>query len=153
MKRFKIFLIILFSGLLITSCNKSDSTRYDEQKTVDQKTLLSNPAYRQGIMDAILNLQGQTSETKGAEFLPVFFLAEGFGFFDDSGTKLVTFSAIMDGDDFLRENPDGTYTVHMTSNEAISELQDYISGEYYFGTNGHMVMNYSGPALLTPISV
>jgi len=153
MKKLTLLLVVLLTGLLITSCNKPspEPSNPPGDSKINNVSLLSDPEYRQALLNTLTTYASQNPATRGAEFLPVFYTPQGFGFFDETYTKLVTFSALPDENDFIRLNPDGTYTVHMVSDEAFSELVDYMSGEYYSGTGGQMIMNYSGPVQLIPI--
>ena len=147
------FYAVLISGLIFTSCEKSvtDTGNSGNMSTENTFNPVLTGEYRQGLSNALTAYTDQLAGERSAEFLPIFFTSYFFGFFDDDLINLVTFSTELDGNDFLRENPDGTYTVHIASNNAFSELFNYSTFEYYFGSDGHMTMNYSGPAELIPV--
>jgi hypothetical protein len=149
MKKFSVLFLILLTGLVINSCNKPATHQDDQVARTDGQ--LSDPVYRQALMAAFTDIAAQNQATREAEFLPVFFTQQAFFVLDETMTKMAVFSTDLDGNDFLRENPDGTYSVHITSNTATNELYDYSTFDYYVGYNGNMVMNYSGPADLMGI--
>jgi hypothetical protein len=146
----RILLAVLISGFIFNSCEKSasDNEQFANQKAENSAKPFLTPEYRDAL---IATVKAYTEENKGvrsAEFLPIFFNTAYFGFLDDDMINIVAFSTVLDENDFLRENPDGTCTVHISSNDATCELFNYLTYESYYGENGHMTMNYSGPATL-----
>ena len=155
MKKLVIILFISITGIMMSSCIKpgSESSVPDNDVKGNKADLLADPVYRQALQTAITSCIDQYSAEKGAEFIPAFFGMDYFGFFDDDFIKLATFSTALDADDFYRLNPDGTVTVHIESENALSEMFDYSTYGYYAGFNGHMVMNYTGPVVQVPIII
>jgi hypothetical protein len=153
MKKTTILLLVMITGLFINSCNKStvETVSPEETSLIQNSGLNSNEEYRQALYSTIKDYTNQSQGNRGAEFPPVFFTEQGFYVIDETGMKLATFETELDGNDFLRENPDGTVTVHIVSDNATSALFDYMTYDYYSGINGHMIMNYSGPALMIPV--
>jgi hypothetical protein len=145
-----IFYAVLISGLIFTSCEKSqtDTGISGNINTENTTNPILTGEYRQALANAMTAYTDQYAGERSAEFLPIFFTSYFFGFFDDDLINLVTFSTELDHNDFLRENNNGTYTVHIASNNAFSELFNYSTFEYYYGSEGHMTMNYTGPAEL-----
>jgi hypothetical protein len=150
MKKYAILWLVLIAGISVTSCNKSVNEPAVNEFNAESINSgpLSNADYREALFNAMKTYVSQDEGTRGAGFLPVFFTQEAFYVLDETGMRLASFSTDLDANDFLRENPDGTYTVHIVSDNATSELVDYSTYDYYIGNNGHMVMNYSGPAEL-----
>ena len=151
MKKLSVFFILIICGILITSCDKSTNTIQQDQPVAKPKSLITDPGFQEAIKKAMNDYQAEFGGLKSAEFQPIFFTIPAFGFMDESGTKLVSFGCVPDEDDFLRVNPDGTYSVHITSDDASGGLVDLANFEFYEGTGGGtMVMNYSGPAVEIP---
>jgi hypothetical protein len=153
MKKFSILIFMLVAGSIFVSC----------RKTVDEPAITGNsaiektgnpfitPESREALFNTLKEYATALEAERGAHFLPAFYTSWGFGFMDDDMVRLVTFSTAIDEDDFFRENPDGTVTVHIASDYAFSELFNYLNGDYYFGDEGHMVMNYTGPVVQIPV--
>lgn len=53
-----------------------------------------------------------------------------------------SFGADYGANDFWRENPDGTISMHLVSNQAMAEFSDIGTGETFLGT-GHCNFNYT----------
>lgn len=153
MKRTSIFLIILLSGLAIISCRKTnEDTALTGNSTIEKTgNPFSTPANSQALVNTLRQYAYEANAERETTFLPAFYTNWGFGFLDDDMVRLVAFSTVIDQNDFFRENPDGTVTVHIESNDAFGELFNYSNGDYYFGDEGHMVMNYTGPVLTVPV--
>lgn len=155
MKKLIIILLISITGLVVSSCNKPGSELSVPENDIESnsKDLLADPEYRQALQTAIASYSDQYAAERGAEFIPAFFDMDYFGFFDDDFVNLATFSTALDADDFYRLNLDGTVTVHIESENALSEVFNYSTYEYYAGFEGHMVMNYTGPVVQIPIII
>lgn len=153
MKKINILFFILLSGLTLVSCRKSANEPVNFPAVTVDKTgnPFSTPESRQALINTLQQYAKENSAGREATFLPAFYTSWGFGFMDDAMVNLVSFSTAIDQDDFFRENPDGTVTVHIESNDALSELFNYITGDYYFGDEGHMIMNYTGPVIVIPV--
>lgn len=146
-------MIILLSGLFIVSCQKTADDLSNPTVSGIEKTgnPFVTPEARQALVNTLRDVAHEQEAIRGAHFLPAFYTEWGFGFLDDDMIKLVSYSTVIDQDDFFRENPDGTVTVHIASNDAFGELFNYATGDYYFGENIHMVMNYTGPVMMIPV--
>ncbi|HNQ82011.1 MAG TPA: hypothetical protein PLW31_12780 [Bacteroidales bacterium] len=153
MKRASAFLIVLLSGLFIVSCQKPADVTSNPAASGIEKTgnPFVTPEARQALVNTLREVAQEQEAIRGAHFLPAFYTDWGFGFLDDDMVRLASFSTVIDENDFFRENPDGTVTVHIQSETAFSELFNYSTYDYYFGSNGHMVMNYTGPVMMIPI--
>jgi hypothetical protein len=153
MKKITFLLLIVSAGIFITSCEKPVSESSNGGKALIENNIapVLTSEYREALLATVNSLKEQNEGERGAEFLPVFFTQQAFYVFDEPLTKIATFTADLDENDFFRANPDGTYTVHIASNNAFCELFDYTTFSYYYGYNGQMVMNYSGPADLIGI--
>jgi hypothetical protein len=153
MKKFSILIIILIAGTIFVSCRKTVDEPTITGSSAIEKTgnPFNTPETREALFNTLKEYATALEAERGAHFLPAFYTSWGFGFMDDEMVRLATFSTAIDEDDFFRENPDGTVSVHIASNDALSELFNYATGNYYFGEDGHMVMNYTGPVMMIPV--
>lgn len=153
MKKLLILPVMLLVLMIVTSCEKqvSDQAGNETAGIPYVSGRLSDPVFRDAIQNALENRTISNSDLKSVEFLPVAFTPQSFYVQSEDGLKIAVFSTIADENDFLRLNPDGTYTVHIVSQDATNEMIDYSNYNYYVGQGGNMVMNYSGPAELIPI--
>lgn len=85
------------------------------------------------------------NQNNGASFIEPFFISEGFGVFDFQNAVIASFDAPYDDNDWWRENPDGTVSLHLSSREAVGGYFEFITGTEYIGNpDGHLNLNYTG---------
>jgi hypothetical protein len=165
MKKVSIILsiaIISIAGITLNSCQKSTT---DSVAPANDNSNRSNflSQINNGVLQHVLGTYMQDQQEKGnlksgAEFIPAFFTNDGFGFiknfvggFDPvCGCFIITsgeisfFNTALDENDFYRLNPDGSVSVHISSNTASAFYGDIAAGTYAFGENCNMTMNYTG---------
>lgn len=150
------------SALLFTSCEKAENTAPAtapvSERKMSMKELIAHPqfitAYKQ-MQDAYVAAHPNSR----VEFIAPFFTADGFGLaqnieIDWSGPfpvltagQFASFFTALDGNDFYRQNNDGTVSVHITSNRAYAEHFDIASLVAKYDESGHITMNYTGPVV------
>jgi hypothetical protein len=150
MKRiFSASLAFTMACFLFISCQKSSV------EPVKKTNIFSSAENRVAIAKALKtyfeekNITSRTSN--GAQFIVPFFTTEGIGIgnfdFVNFKLELANFSAELSGSDFYRENPDGTISVHVNSNNALAEyFADLFdpAALYLYGNRGHFDVNYTG---------
>jgi len=156
MRSFKLFLgIILLSIFIFSACNENIS---DPQNDVsnDNKSLAKQPPAEFINIAHVLN----GNNGQGSIFLEpttygygvfiekdlVFELVELFpGFFINFvvGGQIAFFDAAFGPNDFWRQNPNGSLSVKLNSNQAYAGVYDFGTGEYYEGT-GHLNTKFTG---------
>jgi hypothetical protein len=155
MRSFKLFLgIILLSIFIFSACNEKTSDPVSVSN--DHKSLAKQPpAEFVNIARALNGNNGQ-----GSIFLEptvsgygvfiekdlVFELVELFpGFFINfvvSG-QIASINADFGANDFWRQNPNGSVSVKLNSNQAYASVYDFGTGEYYEGT-GNLNTKFTG---------
>jgi len=159
MKTIKLAVLALaVSGLVMTSCEKSEHNPGEAQNGSGDLTMkaLLDPANQEALAKALAAHFQIEATAKGANFITPFFVTDGFGVIKDlvvdttgpfpiivSG-ELGSFSAELDGNDFYRENPDGTVSVHITENHAHGEHLDFGTAVVSKGDDCKLTMNYTG---------
>ena len=136
----------LLIGLTLASCEKSlVESNVSATQGVEAEELRQQPSdkFTEGIAWYQEMKTRQANTRNGAQFIEVFFNEEGFWFFEDG--KSAYFYSELDGNDFYRENPDGTISVHVTSNQGWGEY-DGPEG-YAYGDKMHVNMKYTGPVV------
>jgi hypothetical protein len=142
--------------LLISGCSKEESpVSPGSAVTTNGGTLAKPPSDFTNIARAINGNNGQGSiflepSVSGygvyiekdlvwelVELFPGFFIN-----FPISG-QIAYFSADFGSNDFWRQNPNGSVSVKLVSNQAYASVYDYGTGEYYEGT-GHMNTKFTG---------
>lgn len=154
MRSLKLFLgIILLSIFTFSACN--ENTTNPESVSNDQKSLAKQPSDYINMARGLNGNDGQGSifleptingfgvyiekdlVWEPVEIAPGFFLN-----FPVSG-QIAILDADFGANDFWRQNPDGSLSVHLVSNQANAFIYDYGTGEYYQGT-GHMNTKFTG---------
>ena len=142
----KVLGIILLSIFTFSACNENVS---DPQSSVsnDHKSLAKQPP--SNFVNYARALDGNSGQ--GSIFLEptisgygvfiekdlVFELVELFpGFFINFvvGGQIASINADFGANDFWRQNPDGSVSVKLNSNQAYASVYDFGTGEYYEGT-------------------
>jgi hypothetical protein len=167
MKKVRIIMslaIIAAAGITLNSCQKSatDSETLTDDNSPQSVTLSK---YNKEAMEHAIAAYVQSQQEKGllksgAEFIQPFFTSDGFGIGQDIqfeiidgwwyivGGEIGFFSSDLDANDFYRENPDGTVSVHINSNTALGDYFNFNpGGGYAWGENGHLSMKYTGPVV------
>ncbi len=143
-------LMLVAAGVLFTACEKSEtepavsSTASATQKTIDI-TQVANYLYQEGIISTADNGNGVTfvmPPQPGTGF----FIAKDL-VFDPTLPGIVSgqiggFEADFGAGDYWRENPDGTTSVKISSNNASASYFDFGTGDEYLGS-GSMHMIYT----------
>jgi len=165
MKKVSIILslaIIAIAGITLNSCEKSATEPVAPVN--DNSTRLNIISQiKSGVFQHVLGAYMQDQQEKGnlksgAEFIPAFYTNDGFGlikdfvggFDPDCGCFIITsgeiafFNTELDKNDFYRLNPDGSVSVHISSNSADAFYGDFAAGTYAFGNGCNMTMNYTG---------
>lgn len=150
----KFFGIILLSIFIFSACNENISD--PQPVSNDQNSLAKQPPTKfVNIARALNGNNGQgsiflePSITGFGIFIEkdlVFELVELFpGFFINFvvGGQIAFFDAAFGSNDFWRQNPNGSLSVKLNSNQAYAFVYDYGTGEYYEGT-GHMNTKFTG---------
>jgi hypothetical protein len=156
----KIALALAVPGMMLMSCEKSQPLPGGAASGDSQGDrlieVLKNPTANAEFAKAILPYVKVSSVAKGASFIMPLGTGDGFGVLKDlvvdttgpvpvivSG-EIGNFDAPLDGNDYWRENPDGSVSIHVTSNTAHGEHFDFATGETYTGEKCHLSMNYTG---------
>ena len=150
MRSFKYFLgIIVLSAILFSACNEniSDSQPvYSGQKSLAKQT--DKWQHVAQVMKAN-NLEGHAyfiepqSSGYGIGLLKNLVLDCSGGICIITGGQLAFFSSTFGRGDFWRQNPDGTISVKLNTQQADAQYGDFGTGEFYFGT-GHMNSKFTG---------
>lgn len=145
MKSFKLFLgIIILSIFTFSACNENISD--PQSVSNDQKSLAKQPP--SNFVNLARAFEGNNGQ--GGIFLEptvsgygvsiekdlVFELVELFpGFFINFvvGGQIANISADFGANDFWRQNPNGSVSVKLNSNQAYASVYDFGTGEYYEG--------------------
>jgi len=159
MRSFQKFLgIILLSIFIFSSCNENIS---DPQSDVsnDHKSLAKQPSDFINLARAMNGNNGQ-----GAIFLDP--TTYGYGVFAENDIvweceeieiepgvfltlcfpisgQIASIDAAFGANDFWRQNPNGSVSVKLVSNQAYASVYDFGTGEFYQGT-GHMNTKFTG---------
>jgi len=154
-------LAMAVSGLVMTSCEKSDNNPGTASSGSGDLTMkaLMDPAIQAALAKSMAAHFQVPSNAKGTKFIAPFFLSDGFGIIKDlvldttgpfpvivSG-ELASFSADLDGNDFYRENNDGTISIHVTDNHAEGAHLNFGTGVENIGEDCNLNMNYTGTPL------
>jgi hypothetical protein len=138
MRSFKLFLgIIILSIFTFSACN--ENTTNPESVSNNNKSLAKDPAELQ----QIITYMQQNNIEHAAFFYDVTDLGSGLGIVDVPNQKAAFFYGNFGPGDFLRMNPDGTYSFKLVTNQADATFFDFVSPQPYFGT-GHMNYKWSG---------
>jgi hypothetical protein len=153
-KFFNFSLLLLTTCLIFTACKKSGIEQ--APPSVKKTSFLSSAENRVAVANAFKTYFGRNNTTSlpasnGAQFIVPFFTDEsqGIGKFDPVNFKLelASFTAELTSNDFYRQNPDGTYSVHVNSNNALAEYyQDLFdpAALYLYGDGTHFDVDYTG---------
>jgi len=129
------FVLMLFSG-----CSKVDSPNSPEVASPSNvETLAKNPAE----MQQIITYLQQNNIEHAAFFFDVSDLGTGLGIVDVPNQYAAFFFGNYGPGDFLRMNPDGTYSLKIVTNQADATFFDFAAPAPYFGT-GSMNYKFSG---------
>jgi len=150
---------LMIPALMLTSCEKSeDTTPVSSERKMTLQEITSTPQFVEAYNNLKEKFYAQNPDSR-VEFIAPFFMGDGFGLsrdlvFDFSGPfpmvvdgESAFFASDLDGNDFYRQNNDGTVSVHVTSNRAYGEYADYGTGELLYSENGHLTMNYTGEVI------
>jgi hypothetical protein len=150
--------------LAFASCQKSELEK--DPEPAGEKSILSSAENRASIAKSLKTYFDQQSPTKastdgkGSKFITPFSIGTGQGIFEFNPEtldfKMVSFLAYLDDNDFYRENPDGTVSVHINSTDALAEymegnFMEMEPSKYLYGENGHLNVNYTGTVFEFPI--
>jgi hypothetical protein len=156
------FAIIAIAGITLNSCEKSSTEGVAPVTKNSNPSSIINQKYFEALPHALAAFKEKQIENgnlkSGAVFIPAFVTSDGFGFikdfvggFDpDCGCFIITsgefafFSTELDGNDFYRLNPDGTVSVHISSNNALAEYANFGTGKNASGDGAKMSMDYTG---------
>lgn len=135
-------IITAFVFMLISGCSNVESPDSPEvTATNNVKSLAKDPAEIQQILT---HLQ-QNNIEQAAFFFDVTNLGFGFGTVDFITGENAFFFGTFGNGDFLRMNPDGTYSVKLVTNQADAFTIDFATGGLYSCTGtGHMNYIFSG---------
>jgi hypothetical protein len=135
---------VLLSGLLFYSCEKSvvDPVAVAAENNISSwmTAEVSDYFIQRGEK---ANTPG-INESNGATFIEPFTTGEFFGVFDPVNFAVAGFGADYDQNDFWRENPDGSVTLQLRSNNATGEYFEFFTGVTLVGDGAHMRLRYSG---------
>lgn len=148
------FLFLATFSVVFLSCQKSavePAQQPAKGLSAEQKAALINSA--KSYYDNKV-APGAATNRNGATFIVPFFSIEAWGFakYDPGMTymSVVYFAAPLSDNDFYRENPDGTVSVHINSRNADIYYFPNILDEnapFLFGTGGRYSSNYTGPVV------
>jgi hypothetical protein len=125
-------IITAFVFMLISGCSNVESPNSPEvTATNNGGSLAKDPAELQQILTYLQQVSN---------------LGFGFGIVDFVTGENAFFFGNFGPGDFLRMNPDGTYSVKLNTNQADAFHIDFTTGGFYTGT-GHMNYNFSGTEL------
>ncbi len=135
-------IITAFVFMLISGCSNVESPDSPEvTATNNVKSLSKDPAE---IQEILTQLQ-QNNIEQAAFFFDVTDLSFGFGTVDFITGENAFFFGTFGNGDFLRMNPDGTYSVKLVTNQADAFTIDFTTGRLYRCTGtGHMNYIFSG---------
>ena len=151
----KIALALLVPVIMLSACQKTDLQPETSPNSTNQ--IQSNTYLK--LHPILLSLQeyiASNPNDRGATFIPPFVTGDGFGIAKDvvldfSGPfpvfvsgELGFFNTDLDANDFYRENPDGTVSVHINSTNAEMLHVNFSTGDEHMGSGGKMNMNYTG---------
>lgn len=153
-KFFFVGLTMLGASLAFVACRKSVNEPVGKPASVisqqQQKSLAQN-------IHAYLKSKAGTATpgANGASFIVPFFSTEAYGFFEEDPAnpdviEIVYFAAPLNGNDFYRENPNGTVSVHINSREAEAYYFPNVNipePVLHYGTGARYSANYTGPVL------
>lgn len=135
----------LMMALAFTSCKKDEVTEMAPVAVAKQMT------QNERIITYLFE-NGHMKNGNGATFVIPEATSASFGIFrdivfDPIAMEVVSgqvggFSAEYGANDFWRENPDGTVSMHIVSNQAMADYTDFGTGETYLGT-GNCNFNYT----------
>ena len=130
----KVLVVILLSIFTFSACNENISD--PQPVSNDQNSLAKQPPTK--FVNIARALNGDNGQ--GSIFLEP--TINGFGIYieNDLVFELVEHFG---RNDFWRENPNGSLSVKLNSNEAYAYIYDYDTGEYYEGT-GHLNTKFTG---------
>jgi hypothetical protein len=157
MKRvFTISLAILFAGLYFLSCQKPATEPETSQSIIGENFV--NPylsAEQKAIMmDELSVYMNREDAARSIESISPLFVFDNIAvltFISEDQRKNATFTTELDGNDYFIDNSDGTVTIQINSNNAVSELTDLMTGNYYIGQKGHAMMDYTGYVMIFPL--
>ncbi len=122
-------------------------------------SLLKDPGTNVASAKAIQPYVQKSANAKGSRFIMPFNTSGGCGVIQDLvidttgpqpvivGGELGSFDTDLDGNDYYRENNDGTVSVHVTSNNACGEHFNFGTGEMHFGEKCNLSIKYEGPVV------
>lgn len=164
MKKVSIFLslaIIAIAGITLNSCQKSETDSVapanDNSYRSNTSSQISSEVIQHAFAVYMQDQQEKGNLKSGAEFVPAFVTSDGFGVgdnivYDENWNwvdgDLAFFYTELDENDFYRINPDGTYSIHISSTNANATYIDLSDWSEAYGSGCNMTMNYTG-ALVT----
>ena len=143
--------------LIFISCQKSSV------EPTKRNNIFSSATNRVAIAKGLKSYFEQNNtmsrgSSNGAKFIVPIVSGEGVGIgnfdFTNFTLELANFSTELSSNDFYRENPDGTISVHVNSNNALAEYYKNLfdpTAMYLFGNNAHFDVNYTGMLVEIPI--
>jgi len=139
MRSFKLFLgIIILSIFTFSACN--ENTTNPVSVSNDNKSLAKDPAELQ----QIITYMQQNNIEHATFFFDVSNLGSGLGIYDGTNQQAAFFYGNYGPGDFLRMNPDGTYSLNLVTNQA-DEFCIAPNGLFYTATGtAHMNFKFSG---------
>ena len=152
--------IIAIAGITLNSCEKSSTEPVAPANNSLKRSSIYNQKYFEALPHALAAFKQKQSENgnlkSGAVFIPAFVTYDGFGiaqnltieivdgWFTITSGEIAFFFTDLDGNDFYRLNPDGTVSVHISSNNAYADYANFGTGKYASGNGAKMSMDYTG---------
>lgn len=143
-------LLIISAGSLVLALTVSSCQK---DQLVEAGPTNNKMSQAQQIATYLAQLPKEKNMGNGAIFVDPLFPSGGFGTFQDlvidpgtgtiSSGEFASFSAPYGNNDFWRENPDGTISVHLVSNQATAEYENFGTGEAMSG-DGNCNLKYTG---------
>jgi hypothetical protein len=157
-------LAFLIVCIFFISCKKSGIDPVKSIEPVQKTSFLSSAKNRVALANTLKTYFGQkntasrgSSNGNGAQFTVPFFSGEsqGIGKFDFANFRLelASFSAELTSNDFYRKNLDGTYSVHVSSNNALAEYFENLfdpAATYLYGNGANFSADYTGNLIEFP---
>ena len=148
---YKFFGIIILFISIFSGCNENISDPQSVSK--DQKSLAKQIDIQK--YQRIAKVMKDNNLEHGAYFIEPLSSGYGIGLLKNvtfecnengcsfTGGEIAFFSGSYGKGDFWRQNPNGTVSVKLTTNQADAFYQDFVTGDTYMGT-GHMNTKFTG---------
>lgn len=146
--------ILAASLLAFTACEKSSGVEQLQEPEQEIQIREGGPS-----LQTIAQVMAENNLGKGAMFIEPNFPGASFGVLKDIVfDPLIGFvsgeAAFFEGSygqgDFWRQNPDGTVSVKLTTNEASASHIDFATAEEHTGT-GHLNIKYTGNLVVVDV--